>query len=405
MKKLLLLFLAVCLLCAMVGCGNTPAPTVPTVPTQSTTLATEETTPSTQETEDSGPVQQQPMFSVSLPVVTQTETAGDGTVLFHYIYQNMALIGPDPEVADAVIVDVLNTIDETASTAESVLNAAMSSYTAGSAWTPYLCRFTYEPTRIDRSVLSLYGEYITYSGTPHPEAAYISVTYDLVNGKAINLSDILTDTATGEILSRAVINHLNDNKETLFLYEGFEDTVNDRFRKSFDHDQAWNLTQTGLQFYFAPYEIAPYSSGVVVAEIPYNELTSVIKDDYFPAETDTATGTVIAETFNEKSLDKFTQFSEVVLRNNGDKILLYTDKSVQNVRLYTGSWSADGTAFTAEHAVFAANSLTPGDAIMIQDSFDTDLPLFYLTYESEGRTVETFISLDSETGVVTLTEY
>ncbi len=403
MKKLLLLFLSVCLLCTMVGCGNTPAPTESTVSTQGTTLSTDNTTPSTQETENTLPVQQ-PMYSVSLPVVTQTETANDGTVLFHYIYQNVVLIGPDPEVTDAVIVDMLNRIDKTTSTAKSVLSAAKDSYTAGSTWTPYLCRFTYEPTRIDRSVLSLYGEYITYSGTPHPEAAYSSVTYDLVNGKAITLSDILTDTATGEILSSAVINHLKDNKEALFLYEGFEDTVKDRFSKSFDHDQAWNLTQTGLQFYFAPYEIAPYSSGVVVAEIPYSELTSVIKDAYFPAETDASNGTVVAEIFDGESLDKFTQFSEVVLHNNGDKILLYTDKSVQNIRLYTGSWSADGTAFTAEHAVFAAHSLTPGDAIMIQDSFDTSLPSLYLTYESGGGTVETFISLDKDSMSVTLTE-
>lgn len=394
MKKITILILAISLVFTLTACKTTlnESPENTTNPIQETTSGL------------NTPVVQQPMYSVSLPVVAEPEKTDDGTILFHYIYQNISLIGPDPEVADRVIIDFLNKIDKTVTTAESIKAAAKQTYAPGANWNPYLCQITYKPTRIDQSVMSLFGKYITYSGTPHPESSYTSVTYDLINGEALMLSDILTDDATGDTLSSAIIGHLSTQKETAYLYEGFEQTVKDRFNKSYDHDHAWNLSQNGLQFYFAPYEIAPYSSGVVVAEIPYAELTGILKDEYFPAERENATGTVFAESFDENKLQRFTQFSEVVLTGNSRKVLLYTDKSVYNINLYKGSWSANGATFIPEYEVFSASSLTPGDAIMIEDNFNDSIPEILLSYESNGRTVEQYISFNRENGTVTLTE-
>ena len=366
-------------------------------PTESNTAPKDDTTgPNTNQT-----FEQLPIFAVSVPTVTQEEKADDGTVIFRYTFQNISLVGPEPEVADEIILDFLNQIDATAADAEAIKTAAMSAYRNGETWNPYLCQITFEPMRIDTSVISFFGSYTNYSGEPHPETTYPSITYDLVNGRKLQLGDILTKMESSEPLYNCVIESLNEQKDDKQLYTGFKDTVKERFSKDITKDASWFLAQDGLCFYFSPYEIAPYSSGLIIAKIPYDSLTGILDDAYFPAEEDISGGDVRADVFNESDLEKYTQFSEIVMEE-GSKILLHTDQSVYDIRIYSGSWSANGTVFTQEHAVFAAHTLTPGDAVMIESMFTDTLPNLQLTYRTNGNSVCKYISFDKQTNTVIL---
>ena len=400
MRKILIMILAICLLLSLAGC------TTPANKTQGSTSSSTSAEPTAEDTtvasDADASVEQMPMVSVAVPVITQTEEAHDGTVIFNYTFQNISLIVPDPEVADKVIVDFLNRIDQTSSNAEAIRSAAQNNYTTGASWNPYLCQITYDPMRVDYGVLSMFGSYASYSGTPHPETSYVSANYDLVTGELLSLDDILTEDASADTLYQSVVDALTLLKEENYLYEGFEETVNDRFSKGLAHDDAWYFSQDGLCFYFSPYEIAPYSSGVIIAEVPYDQLTGILNDAYFPAERETAAGSVDVEIFDENDLEKFTQFAEIVLAEGSDKILLHTDKSVYDIRIETGSWSSDGSTFTPEHTVFAAYSLTPGDAIMVESQFKDTLPTLRLCYTTNGKTVWCYISL-SDDGTVALT--
>ena len=66
------------------------------------------------ETEDN-----QALLSVSVPAVTETSSADDGTIIFQYTYQHMSLILPDAAVANKIIIDFLNRVDTTQDTADS----------------------------------------------------------------------------------------------------------------------------------------------------------------------------------------------------------------------------------------------------------------------------------------------
>lgn len=399
MKNYLLFILIVCLAFNFAGCSLPSAETPTDTQTMNPTTTEEPTTVTTAPVAET--FDQKPMIAVSLPVVDQTQHAEDGTLIYRYSYRNMSLIVPDPEVADKVIVDFLNRIDQTANHAAQILEAAKAAYPVSTQWTPYLCQIDYDPMRIDPGVLSLMGSYASYSGTPHPEKNYLSVNYDLVTGSVFTLDDILTgDTATDTLCSY-IIQELNRQKDEKFLYEDFEGTVKEQFDRNTTSIDSWYFSQTGLCFYFSPYEIAPYASGVITAEIPYDKLSGILNDAYFPSEIECGSSKLIAAPFSENDLEKFTQFSEVVLDTSGNKILLYTNGAVSNIQIETGSWNADGTVFTPEQTVFAAYRLTPGDATMVESTITNNLPNLRLSYNTTNGTVRNYITFNNNQPVLT----
>lgn len=403
MKQFAAIILCISIPLMLIACSvDTPYKDY-TSTTKTTLESTEDTTTGTDSTSSDQAVEQLPMFAVSVPTVTQEEKAEDGSVLFRYTFQNISLVGPEPDVADKIIVDFLNRIDATAANAEAIRTAAKDAYQPGNAWNPYLCQLIFDPMRIDTSVISFFGSYANYSGTPHPETTFPSMTYDLLTGNTLKLGDILTQMESSDPLFNGVIEALNKQKDEKQLYDGFEATVKERFEKDITKDDSWYFSQEGLCFYFSPYEIAPYSSGVVVAQIPYSSLVGILKDAYFPAEEDASFGEIKADVFNESDLEKFTQFSEVIL-TDGAKILLHTDKSVYDIRITKGSLSANGAVFTPEHTVFAAYTLTPGDAVMVESSFSGTLPTLQLTYRTNDSSVCKYISFSAQSNSVNLTD-
>ena len=306
-------------------------------------------------------ISQTPLYSVSLPMVSQTIHADDGQELFRYTYQNISLTIPDPEVADRIIVDLLNRIDATAQDAKQLKSAAKNAYGSSNPWTPYLCSILYTPGRLDSAVFSLYSAYSTYSGNPHPETAYASITYDMLTGNVLSLQDILTADTTAASLSALVIEQLQENGDSQF-YTGYETTVTDRFDDL--SDKGWYLSNAGLCFYFSPYEIASYAAGKIIAEIPYSKLTGILKDEYFPSELQSPTGEISQRIFDTEAASAYSQIAEVVIQEGSSKKLLHTDGIVYHITIESGTLEND--QFTPESTVFMAQSLTMSDAIMIE---------------------------------------
>lgn len=395
MKKLFAFLLAMCVLLGICGCNKQPA--LPQESTGSTTLPTESTA-ATVETVPT--VSQEPMVAVALPAMKESAVADDLTPIFSYAYQNMQLTVPDPEIADKVIVDFLTRMDDAAKAAEEVHAQAKAAYTSPEGWNPYLYRVSYDPMRIDHGILSLFGSATSYTGTPHPEHECLSVTYDLVTGNVLPLNGALADKASVDQLCQYVIEALAAIKDEKYLYEDFEKTVKSRISGDLSGVYNWYFSQTGLCFYFAQYEIAPYASGIITAEVPYSKLVGIIDDAYFPAERVTASGTVQVAMFDDSALKKFTQFTEVVVDYEGENILLFTDGSAYDIRLETGSFPFAGAPFVPDHTVFASLSLTPGDAIMVKTDLTQRLRL---TYQSGGETISYFITQGQQAGTVQLT--
>lgn len=377
MKRWTALFLALCLVFSLIGCNGEK-----TEPPKDQT-GTQQEKPNNSDDDTSQSVSQLPMYSISLPFVTQEETAKDGTVIFQYTYpDNIQLLHSNTKAANKVKKDLLDRINNSAADAKALVTQAKQAYAKNPLnWNPYLCQLQYNPMRIDKKILSLFGSYTTYSGI-RQETTYPSVNYDLATGKTISFGDILAKRAKIDTLCRLVIDALKTQKEEKFIDDSFEDTVKNRFGNHISDDTDWYFTPNGLCFYFVPYEIAPYTSGVIVAEIPYKKLTGIIKDAYFPAERDAAKGNIVATPFASADSKNFTQLSEVSLSKSGEKILLHTDHIIYDVRITTEN----------RNTIFAAASLSPGDAIMVQADFASSK--LYLQYTTDSGAVFHSIGAD-----------
>ena len=367
MKKQICLFLSICLAFSLSGCFRTEI--FPTITPDSTAGSQHSPTTNTE------PNATEIMVAVSVPTITENATTEDGIIVFQYTYQTMSLVHNDPKVADKIILDFLNRVDSTRASAQSIADMALNANNGR----PYVYHLTYSPLRIDYNVLSLFGNNIIYSGGGHPERTCVSASYDLLTGDVLTLASIMTKDATMDQLCDLVLAGLTEMAEGDYLYEDYANTVKKRFRVDASQDQDWYFTQTGLCFYFSPYEIAPYSSGVISVEIPYEKLNGLLHEAYFPADRATSTGDIKITPFENANLENFTDIAEFVANKDGDMYMAYAEGSVQDVRIQLKD-------FVSSFTVFAAYGLSKGDGIMIQANDET-LKNMNISYKSKGETI------------------
>lgn len=384
MRKTLSVLLSICLVLTLAACNKGPAEPTETVPTGTTAATTPSTAPAQTEPTVNAPAYQPPMSAISMPLVEETLEAEDGTLLFTYTYQNVFPVLQDPDVANSVSLELLNKIDASRSLAEQIKSAAKNDYPNANHWSSYFVSIFYNPMRIDQGVLSLFGSQVSYQGSAHPNQVAISATYDLVNGKALEFSDILTEDYSAQQLTQLIIDTLSIRADS--LYSDYTNVITDRFSGEYTAIESWYLSQTGLCLYFSPYDIAPYSMGTITAEIPYAKLNGILKDDYFPAERGSYSGTETIVPFNDVNLSQFNQFAELIMDRNGQTQLLYTDGQIFDIRLEAGMYSPMIDSFTPTATVFACESLVAGDAVTIQKS-----STLRLTYSSGSETVSVLI--------------
>lgn len=391
MKKRFALFLLFALLLS--GCNqDTKAPvdntTVPKDLVNSTDPSEEETT------EPEYHYSQQPMVAISIPVTTEISLAEDGTALSRYSYQTIQLVVQDQQVADSIIVDFLNRQDSHHASATQLCELAESSYGGNTDWIPYFYSTIYEPMRIDHSVLSLYGQTVIFDGGNHPHQECTAANYNMITGEVLTLGSILTNVDALAALCDLVVENMELVAEEYQLYEDFPEVVAHRFSREESYDEDWFFTQTGLNFFFEPYEVAPYISGIITVEVPYDQLTGIIDDGYFPAEEDFAVGSVIAESFDKINTESFTQIADITLDTDGEFIFVYTDGLVRNLRLDIVDRDEDN--YTTSNTVFATYALTPGDGILIQMQTSDDTHNLVLSYDCADERITRYITMNPD---------
>lgn len=375
MKRYLSTLLIITMLITLCGCKER-------APTQMTTVPSTDspTTP----TEDQVEILQKSMYALSLIPINETTPAKDGGTLFVYSHQNIALILPEPEVADKIIIDFLGRMDRAESYKNTLITDGLEEiYTTLDRTLSYQLNFV--PTRFDNSILSLSGTEAIYLGGIHADLIGQFATYDLLTGNVLSLPDILHEGVSADTLYPLVIAALEKDKGENNLWDGFENVVKEQFEGGLLNFDAWYLSDSGLCFHYDPYAIAPYVSGPISAEIPYANLLNILRDEYFPTETDYTTGEIKTQKFSVLNQNDFTQFAEVRLSNSGSNILLYPEGAVTNVTIYASFAGNEPIYGNNEYVIFKAFTLTPGDAIMI--TLDPTKTQLRINYQSGNATV------------------
>ena len=114
-------------------------------------------------------------------------------------------------------------------------------------------------------------------------------------------------------------------------------------------------------FFFAPYEIAPYSTGIIIVEPPYSEISYLIYEDYLPNEKSIMEGTMKTGSFMQIDMEQFSNMAEVTLSAGEEIMVAYPVGSVEDVRIHM---TGDGMNIP-DYTVFAAYEMSDGDAVVI----------------------------------------
>ena len=301
------------------------------------------------------------LAAVSVPATTESFCLEDGTELFSYTYQYISLIFPNGSVADKITLDFLNRVDATRAESEQILQSAKTDYTDSDTWIPYFYRVLYSPSRIDHGVLSLTGIQNSYLGGMHGNLSCISVNYDMMTGDVLTFGSIMHPNATKEQFIDLILEKLQAMKDEFYLYDDYEDAARARLSGDENLYEDFYFTKTGLNFYFSPYEIAPYASGTISVELPYSELAGLIYDGYFPEERQVVDGTMRTGTFMDTDMEQFNNMAEVLLADGSDLYVVYPEGTVEDIRI---SIPGDGMTIP-EYTVFAALEMSNKDAVVL----------------------------------------
>ena len=394
MTKHTALILVLCIMLSLAACGSKEPPA--TVPTTAPVTSAPTTAPTTEPTVPEPTVDISMLPSLSTATIIMTKEAERAEqVQFEYTYPNVMLVLSDAAIADTVMVELLNRIDATRSTADSVLSNAGSDVL-------YFYDVHYDPMRIDPNVLSLYGSKSGYAGGAHPSHESVSVTYDLSTGNVLLLSDLFHTGVSASDLSPLVIEGLDLISQEKQLYSDYTATVEERFGQGLDVEAGWYLSGEGLCIYFSPYDIAPYASGEIQVTIPYEDLNGLLRDQFFPVEKSGGAGVVSAQLLSQAQQTDFGQQYNISIDEEGEAILLSTNGLVYDVMLEYGSWSYDGTVFYPSNTVFAASNLSFSEAIVLRLFIPDVMPNMRLTYTTDEGTTQKYIFQSGEDGSILL---
>jgi len=182
--------------------------------------------------------------SITMNTKTETVTADDGMVVL------------------TVDVTYPNILDYEKKADEFIRNN-IETYTAEALedqYIPYEFIMRCEVTYNENNKVSVLSEYYVYLGGVHGTTYFESETVNIKTGAKLTPADLIKRDFD---VKQMYIDLINNNPDDFFGEESIN-MLNALPEINFF------VTETGLTFYVNPYDIAPYSTGVVTVEVPFD---------------------------------------------------------------------------------------------------------------------------------------
>lgn len=128
--------------------------------------------------------------------------------------------------------------------------------------------------RADSQVLSLICEHSSYANGVHGMYGFTGANFDAQTGKRLALTDVFWNV---EALPDVVVESLRSAYPARTFYDDMDSVVT---KTILDGSVNWTLGPRGVSFYFNPYEIGPYASGLLTAEIMFDERPGLFREKY-----------------------------------------------------------------------------------------------------------------------------
>ncbi len=256
-------------------------------------------------------------------------------------------------------------------------------------------RCTPSVTRCDTRALSIVFDVSQDIGGLHADFTRISRSYDSDSGELLSLADIakneeqLKTFIKNYVIGLAAGDEYKENGESL-LFEDFETAIGELV----DAGGNWYLNDTGLVVYANPYDIAPYSSGVLLFEIPYSALEEFLSVDLAPVDYEGENGMILADNGFTVDRDSLNILGTVTVDAEGQSVVLSAEETVYNVRVYTES-----------RTLWQRNYLTSGEGVEVISYIPDAAPNIAVYYQlADGTEVVRGIFQSGRDGAILLVD-
>lgn len=250
-------------------------------------------------------------------------------------------------------------------------------------------------TRCDTRVLSTVFDVSQDIGGIHADSTRTSRSYNADNGSLLTLADIAKNE---EQLKTFIKNYViglaagDDYKEggVSILFDDFESTINDLV----DAGANWYFSDGGLVFYANPYDIAPYSRGVLLFEIPYSALEEFIDEGFMPVEYEGENGMLLADDGDKLDRSSLNILGTVTVDEDGQSVVLSAEETVYNVKIYTSG-----------RMLWQRNYLTTGEGVEVKSFIPDAQPSIAVSYElADGTEIVRGIFQSGKDGSILLVD-
>lgn len=250
-------------------------------------------------------------------------------------------------------------------------------------------------TRCDTRVLSAVFDVSQDIGGIHADSTRTSRSYNADNGSLLTLADIAKNE---EQLKTFIKNYViglaagDDYKEggVSILVDDFESTINDLV----DAGANWYFSDGGLVFYANPYDIAPYSRGVLLFEIPYSALAEFIDEGFMPVEYEGENGMLLADDGDKLDRSSLNILGTVTVDEDGQSVVLSAEETVYNVKIYTSG-----------RMLWQRNYLTTGEGVEVKSFIPDAQPSIAVSYElADGTEIVRGIFQSGKDGSILLVD-
>lgn len=250
-------------------------------------------------------------------------------------------------------------------------------------------------TRCDTRVLSAVFDVSQDIGGIHADSTRTSRSYNADNGSLLTLADIAKNE---EQLKTFIKNYViglaagDDYKEggVSILFDDFESTINDLV----DAGANWYFSDGGLVFYANPYDIAPYSRGVLLFEIPYSALEEFIDEGFMPVEYEGDNGMLLADDGDKLDRSSLNILGTVTVDEDGQSVVLSAEETVYNVKIYTSG-----------RMLWQRNYLTTGEGVEVKSFIPDAQPNIAVSYElADGTEIVRGIFQSGKDGSILLVD-
>ena len=250
-------------------------------------------------------------------------------------------------------------------------------------------------TRCDTRVLSAVFDVSQDIGGIHADSTRTSRSYNADNGSLLTLADIAKNE---EQLKTFIKNYViglaagDDYKEggVSILFDDFESTINDLV----DAGANWYFSDGGLVFYANPYDIAPYSRGVLTFEIPYSALAEFIDESFMPVEYEGDNGMLLADDGDKLDRSSLNILGTVTVDEDGQSVVLSAEETVYNVKIYTSG-----------RMLWQRNYLTTGEGVEVKSFIPDAQPSIAVSYElADGTEIVRGIFQSGKDGSILLVD-